>query len=210
MSTGKTTRYPVQMAYHHGNLRAEALRRVDAVVRRHGPEAVSLRSLGAEAGVSHAAFRHHFGSRAGLLSAFAAEGYALLTDRLLASAEAGFLDMGVAYVGMAVQHPGHYQVMFSPDLLDEHDEDLAHARRRCLEVLQDGVRQVTDQDRSDMAAAILAGWAMMHGLASLHHSGVLYQGELVELIGDAEPQALARRLGAMLYGSPTARNQAVG
>lgn len=196
------------MPYHHGNLPTEALRRVDTIVREHGPEAVSLRALGAQAGVSHAAFRHHFGSRAGLLSAFAAQGYELLTERLMASAGAGFLEMGVAYVEMAVQHPGHYHVMFSPDLLDEHDEHLVQARRRCLGVLQAGVAQVTHEDRTDMAAAILAGWSLMHGLAALHESGVLYQAELVELIGEPEPADLARRLGSMLYGSPASHDQA--
>ena len=50
--------------------------------RRAGPGGVSLRDLARRAGVSHAAPAHHFGDKAGVLTAVAAEGYHLLADAL--------------------------------------------------------------------------------------------------------------------------------
>jgi AcrR family transcriptional regulator len=44
--------------------------------------------LARSAGVSHAAPAHHFGDKAGLLTAIAGEGYELLTDALQRAREA--------------------------------------------------------------------------------------------------------------------------
>src|SRR5690242_1296740 len=106
--------------YHHGDLRRAVLDRVVDVIIDEGTAEVSLRSLAADLGVSHTAPRHHFGSRQGIFTALAAEGYRLLAAELARAGESGggLLDLGVAYVGFAVAHPAHFEVMFSPKLLD--------------------------------------------------------------------------------------------
>ncbi len=68
--------------YHHGDLRQAVLDAAVAAITEAGPAAVSLRELARRAGVSHAAPAHHFGDKAGLLTALAAEGYDLLADAL--------------------------------------------------------------------------------------------------------------------------------
>lgn len=191
------------MSYHHGDLRAGTLALVDRIVRRHGPEAVTLRALGAELGVSHGSFRHHFGTRAGVLSAFAAQGYGWLAERLEAAGAGGYLETGVAYVRFATDHPAHFQVMFATDLLDPNDPALITERTRCLTTLVRSAQEVSDHARPDMAAAVLAGWSLMHGLATLHDTGVLDQTHLADLVGESDVLELARRVGAMLFGSPS-------
>ena len=64
--------------YHHGVLRATLMREALRVIERDGVEGVSLRALAREAGVSHSAPNHHFGSRTGLLTAIATEGPVVL------------------------------------------------------------------------------------------------------------------------------------
>ena len=59
------------MAYHHGDLPAALLEAVESAVLEHGPGSVSLRDIARRAGVSHGAPAHHFGNKAGLLTAFA-------------------------------------------------------------------------------------------------------------------------------------------
>ena len=61
------------------------------------------------AGVTHAAATYHFGDRAGLLTAVAAEGYRLLAEALRGAQEirGSFLEVGVAYVRFAVTHRAH-------------------------------------------------------------------------------------------------------
>jgi hypothetical protein len=57
--------------------------------------------------------------------------------------------------------------------------------------------------RADMAAAVIAGWSLMHGIAVLAASGSFDAPHVRELTGTGNDLlALARRAGTMLYGSP--------
>ena len=65
-----------------------------------------MRELARRAGVSHTAPAHHFGDKTGLLTAIATEGNQLLGEALRNAREAGgFLEVGLAYVRFAVEHP---------------------------------------------------------------------------------------------------------
>src|SRR5579859_3307211 len=104
--------------YHHGDLRRALLDSADAILEREGPNALSLRAVAREAGVSPAAPYHHFKDKDELLSAIAHEGFARLKQALSAAAEAGddprrkMNDLGVAYVKFAQSHPALYRVMY--------------------------------------------------------------------------------------------------
>lgn len=74
--------------YHHGDLRRALLEAAAAEIAEVGPSAISLRSIARRAGVSHAAPAHHFGDRAGLLAAVAADGFRRLNEAMLAAADA--------------------------------------------------------------------------------------------------------------------------
>jgi AcrR family transcriptional regulator len=67
-------------AFHHGNLRQELLDRAEGVLRERGIDALSLRELARDAGVSHGAPRSHFPDRAALLDALAARGFERLAE----------------------------------------------------------------------------------------------------------------------------------
>src|SRR5258708_2170231 len=103
--------------YHHGDLHAAILSEAARLVAERGADRVSLRELARGAGVSHAAPAHHFVDRRGLFTALAAQGFALLTEALT-NARGHFADAALAYVRFALEHPGHYQVMFNKSLLD--------------------------------------------------------------------------------------------
>lgn len=189
-------------AYHHGNLRQAVLERAVAVIATDGPNGFSLRSLAADLGVSHTAPLHHFRSREGVLNAVAAEGFRLLSAKLTAlrEANAGFLEAGVAYVEFALDHPAHFQVMFTPTLLDENDPDLAAAREASFRELRAGVDQMSDQGRvEDAATAIVASWSLVHGIATLALTGNLDKAELRPLVAGGDILAIARKSAAMLY-----------
>ncbi|RBY90505.1 TetR family transcriptional regulator [Blastococcus sp. TBT05-19] len=179
------------------------MRSAAEVAARSGVAEVSIRALARSLGVSHAAHRHHFASRTGLLTAVAAEGHRLLAAELEAAAPAGFLEVGVAYVRFARDHPGHFAVMFTPDALDLADPELAAARARTFGVLQGGVDVLASTGRVDDArAAVVAAWSLVHGLAGLAASGNLAAAGLAP-DGDGDALLdLARRTAGMLYGSP--------
>src|SRR4051794_28470801 len=58
--------------YHHGNLQKAALQRGRELVTHYGPDALTLRGLARDLGVTAAALVYHFGSLAGLRSSVAA------------------------------------------------------------------------------------------------------------------------------------------
>jgi AcrR family transcriptional regulator len=186
------------------DLRVALLRATAEVVASSGVDEVSIRALARAAGVSHAAHRHHFASRTGLLTALATEGHHLLADALEQATATDFLAVGVAYVAFARDHPGHFAVMFSPGLLDEDDPALTEARGRSFAVLTSGVDALAPEGRlEDARAAVVAGWSLVHGLAALALTGNLTGAGLADSVDGEALTELAARAAGMLYGSPS-------
>lgn len=157
-------------------------------------------------GVSHTAPRHHFGDLRGVLTAIAAEGFALLAERLTATTESGgtFLDVGVAYVEFALAHRAHFAVMFTPRLLDGEDTDLVAAKQEAFGTLSSGVDAMASAGQvEDAAAAVIAGWGIVHGIATLALTGNLDEARLRQLVADGDVVEITRRAAGMLYGSPS-------
>ena len=118
----------------------------------------------------------------------------MLAAALESAAETSFLEVGVAYVRFARDHPGHFVVMFTPEELDEDDAELAAARSRTFAVLQNGVSALAAGGRADDArAAVVAAWSLVHGFASLWLHGSLP----VEL--NQDPEEAARLVAGVLF-----------
>lgn len=153
--------------YHHGDLRAAILAEAARLVADRGADGVSLRELARAAGVSHAAPAHHFTDRRGLFTALATQGFRLLAEALT-GARGHFADAALAYVRFALEHPGHYRVMFDKSLLDADDAELATAEAAAGAELSRGVATLRDPHaRADPAAAQLAAWSLVHGFSTL-------------------------------------------
>jgi AcrR family transcriptional regulator len=184
--------------YHHGNLRADLLAAAAEEIRVAGPAALSLRELARRAGVSHAAPAHHFGDKRGLFTALAAEGFRLLYQRTTPELEhpaTALARTGQRYVEFALDHPGHFEVMFNSALLDQADEELNRERAIGFAVLYEAVRLATNvKDEAEMVTQALAAWAVVHGVATLWLTGnVPYppDSKLVErLFADLGPALL--------------------
>ncbi|MFE7277796.1 TetR/AcrR family transcriptional regulator [Streptomyces sp. NPDC057623] len=179
--------------YHHGDLRRAVLAAALDAIAADGPSALSLRDLARRAGVSHAAPAHHFKDRTGLLTAIAAEGFGLLADTLH---EAGDLkDAGVRYVRFAREHPAHFQVMFTPELLRSEDLELTTARTLAGDALRGAVSAVQPESLGiDARLAGVAAWSLAHGFATL-----LLGHNLDGPVGDRDPEEVFRTLAAMLF-----------
>ena len=153
--------------YHHGDLRAVILTEAARLVAERGADGVSLRELARSAGVSHAAPAHHFTDRRGLFTALATQGFRLLAEAL-PDARGHFADAALAYVRFAIEHPGHYQVMFNKSLLDVADTELAAAEAAAGAELSRGVATLRDPNAAaDPAGAQLAAWSLVHGFSTL-------------------------------------------
>ncbi len=149
------------------------------IIGTEGPDAVSMREVARRAGVSHQAPYHHFGDRAGIFAAIAAEGFGVLADEIrqaLEPADRPARRCFAAYVRLARQHPGHFRVMFRSDLagIATHEATGAAAEATFTEVLNMVARTVgrtLDEAQTYTWATLM--WSTAHGLATLLVDGPL-------------------------------------
>jgi AcrR family transcriptional regulator len=183
-----------RLTYHHGDLRAAILTEAARLVAERGADRVSLRELARESGVSHAAPAHHFTDRRGLFTALAAQGFELLAAAL-AEARPRFLAAALAYVRFAIEHPGHYRVMFDKSLLDPSNRELGAAEAGAGAKLSRGVASLPDQHaQADLAGAQLAAWSLVHGFS------MLWLNDAVNpRIKASDPMATVERIATMLF-----------
>jgi AcrR family transcriptional regulator len=180
--------------YHHGDLRPALLRAAVETIGQTGPAAMSLREVARRAGVSHAAAAYHFGDKAGLLTAVAAQGYRMLTKELrdARDSDRGFLEVGVAYVRFAVTHRAHFEVMYRPELYRPDDPAVRDARAGAAVLLYGTASPDTGQ-----LAAGAAAWSLVHGLATLW-----LNGNLPAQLGD-DPEQITRLVAPYLSTPPS-------
>ncbi len=164
------------------------------LVAQRGADGVSLRHLAREAGVSHAAPAHHFTDRRGLFTALAAQGFRLLAEALKA-VRPNFIDAALAYVRFAIEHPGHYAVMFDRSLVDASDPGLAAAAAAAAGELSQGVATLADPHATaDPAGAELAAWSLVHGFALLW-----LNNSVPGPIAAVDPMVTVERIARMLF-----------
>jgi AcrR family transcriptional regulator len=166
------------------DLRQALLDGVRDAVREHGASALSLRDVARRAGVSHAAPAHYFGSKSGLLTAFAVEGFSRMATTVLEEIAATapndgpstLAAIGRGYVRFAIGSPSHFEVMFRVDALDAASPELARVTDATYALLSDTIMRCDREgalDRRDPALVAISAWSLVHGLASLWISGWL-------------------------------------
>jgi AcrR family transcriptional regulator len=182
--------------YHHGDLPRALLEAALQAIVEVGPAAVSLRDLARRTGVSHAAPAHHFGDKAGLLTAVATDGFRRLAATLGEAYQAtgSFLEVGVAYVRFAITHRAHFEVMFRPELYHPDDPELVRAREQATALLYPPAAEAanTPDSGGDIRAGV-AAWSLVHGLATLwlNHN-------LPPQLGD-DPEQITRDVAHYLF-----------
>ncbi len=166
------------------DLRRRILDASVALVAERGVRAMSFREVARRAGVSHQAPYHHFGSDQGILHEVAREGFSALSEAMRAAAQSAGADplealtrAGVAYVGFAREHLGHFRVMFQRSLVDVHDQaaPLAEAEQThgVLVALCDEVKRGGFAKGLSSEALTTMTWSLVHGLATLLVEGTL-------------------------------------
>jgi AcrR family transcriptional regulator len=190
---------PRDRPYHHGDLRRALLDAAVRLIAEHGTGEISLRELARRVGVSHAASSHHFGDKAGLLTAVATEGNHLLAAALheVYADTGSFLEVGAAYVRFAIERRPYFTVMYRPELHHTDDPELTAAKQASREMLYGPVRQRMGPDRDATALeAGIAAWSMAHGLAMLW-----LDGNLPPQLGE-DPVEIARLVLTHVFTSP--------
>lgn len=149
------------------------------IISTEGPEAVSMREVARRAGVSHQAPYHHFTDRSGIFAAIAAEGF----DTLAAAFRPVLADdthparrCFEAYVRVAMEHPGHFRVMFRADLngIADHpatESAAESAFNELLKMVDRTIGRPAAAEESFTWATLM--WSAAHGFATLLIDGPL-------------------------------------
>jgi AcrR family transcriptional regulator len=163
--------------YHHGDLRAALIRAADEIIAEAGIEGFSLRAAAQRAGVSQSAPAHHFGSTKGLLTEVAVLAFERLGEYLERAghsedAAADLRALGLASVQFALDHPGHFRLMFRHDLINRDDPRYSASGSKSRLRLGRAVaayrgKPEMDMDRFDDAADLFGTLSTMHGLAHM-------------------------------------------
>jgi AcrR family transcriptional regulator len=180
--------------YHHGDLPRALLEAAVEAIGEVGPAAISLRDLARRARVSHAAPAHHFGDKAGLLTAVATDGFRRLAASLGETyrTTGSFLEVGVAYFRFAVTHRAHFEVMFRPELYRTDDPALVQARDAARSFLYPAAADLAGGGGDGLGAAV-AAWSLVHGLATLW-----LNRNLPPQLGD-DPEQIVREVARHLF-----------
>jgi AcrR family transcriptional regulator len=171
--------------YHHGDLRRVLIETALQMVNEEQDWTFSLREVARRAGVSHRAPYNHFPEKLDLLAAVAAVGFERLRDGML-HAMAGIDESETllaaicrTYIGLGLENPALYRLMFGPALSDFGSADRptvarlpgAEARGVLECVILHGARSgtftVSPENAEDVAMAALAVWSATHGLTML-------------------------------------------
>ncbi len=151
-----------------------------ALIAKNGPSGLSLRTIAKELDCSTMVVYTAFGSKSGLLSAVAKDGFESLKIKMesaiaKASGLAALEALALAYRKFSLAHPSHYRVMFGRvDAEYVPDESAMKAGEDAFALVVETVKRAgaKGEIRADdprLVAEIL--WSLVHGLVSLEMDG---------------------------------------
>jgi AcrR family transcriptional regulator len=166
---------PRKHAYHHGDLRTALIRAALQLIGEHGVKGLALSDAARLSGVSVAAPYRHFKDKEALLAEIAAEGFALFRDSLARAMEdhprdkiKRLVEMGVAYVDFAINHPSHFKVMWESAIAKDEYPEVRQVADAAYRLLQQAVFDlVPGSFPARRQALVVAAWSVVHGYASL-------------------------------------------
>lgn len=162
--------------YHHGHLDDALVELALEVVLRDGPDAVSMRELAKQVGVSPAAPYRHFPDKSALLAAVAERGFEELEGRFEQVSRGGgqeIEDLGQAYIRFAQDRPALFRLMFGRRQFEWTGKERVPADRT-FDRLMGAVRARLGADSTEPAVreGAYAAWCLIHGAAMLTIDGI--------------------------------------
>lgn len=166
--------------YHHGDLRSALIEEGLAQLDVKAPDAVSLREIARNVGVSATAVYRHFPDKAALLDALCGVGGERLADAFheamseATDQRAAFRAMGRAYVKFALRNPSIFRLMMTQARKSDGERNaLADATAKPFGMLSETLNTLmpADASKTDRKIRRLQAWSMVHGLAMLMLDG---------------------------------------
>ena len=165
---------PTKHAYHHGDLRDALVRAAEKIIRNDGLDALTLRAVAREAGVSHAAPAHHFKDLSGLLTELAIVGFRRLRSYMERATNEPLYKpwfSARAYVLFALENSELFLLMFRGPILDPKNATLQQERIETFSRLSQATDIKLDNLTLEQLGLLTAGWSIAHGFAMLYIDG---------------------------------------
>lgn len=168
--------------YHHGNLPQALVKAALAILDEGGTAGLSVRAAARRAGVSSGAPFRHFASREALMAAVAEEALRRLgaeIEKAIAAADtdplARYEAIGAAYLAWAFGNPTHFEVVSTRGLFDlDEAQGLREENGKLIAATEEALRDAADAgriERGDIPAILIAGRALVYGLARMSLDG---------------------------------------
>ena len=187
-------------SYHHGDLESALVDAAIALVRKYGPDQLSLRAVSADVGVSPSASYHYFKDKDALVSAVGTvlfERLGQMQEKAIAKVKGvgpeaaikKFEAMGSAYFEWALAEPNLYRLIFGgfcEHVMDDHQSKAWQLLQQGLdELLRHGV--ISKEARFGGEVVV---WSSVHGASSLIIEGLMPKDSFPLVI-----QSVQRALG---------------
>jgi len=190
--------------YHHGDLRSVLLDETARILREEAEEALSLRHLAAEVGVSRTAPYHHFRDKQSLLCALAEEGFSRFNATMKSAMKKTrgrggrdvMRDYVRAYVRFAVRNREYYDLMYgsgvwrSQQLTDSLTMSARGTLRSNIERIQDWQARGLVTEHVDAVRFAQMAWGTCHGISRLLIDGIYRDSASVKSLCDTAADML--------------------
>ena len=180
--------------YHHGDLKEALITSARKILTEQGADALSLRAIASDVGVSHMAPYAHFKNKKALFQSIAAGGFKELSEKMLldsqdlSKAQDLILAYGATYVEFALENPQLYRLMLGQventgrrkqNTSNQTDIDISlmspvvsseleASSTQPFLLLHDAFAKANKQDNEmQVKAQAVGAWAMVHGMAAL-------------------------------------------
>lgn len=141
--------------YHHGDLKTAILERSAQIISQQGIEALSLRAVARDLGVSHGAPNRHFKNKAQLLAALAANIWQTMLEDILQNVASGnhqdpqaYLNaLGRCYLQWALDNKAAFLAINHPDLSRYNDDAVKASKEAFHDTVVEAVKGAQDAGR---------------------------------------------------------------
>jgi AcrR family transcriptional regulator len=174
------------------------------ILEKRGPEAVSMRRIASEVGITPMAIYHYFANREELLHSIVTKEFGKLLGLIQrapvsSSMEKHFVHIMDAYMDYAFARPHIFDYIFSKPRPDARrfPEDFRERRSPTLNPLADEVAKWMEKGKlrqDDVWEVAFQLWAHAHGYVTLYRAG------RISLSPDEFKQLVNRSLRRMLHG----------
>ncbi len=200
--------YSEKRSYHHGNLKQSLLDETARILREEGEDALSLRRLAANLGVSRTAPYNHFKNKDSLLCAVAEDGFARFDSAMKAArdksrrrgGEAMTHALVKAYIDFAHNNQEYYNLMYgskpwrSGNLSSSLTTAARGTLRRDIERLKRGQEHGLIAKDVDTVQYARMYWGTLHGISRLLLDGVYTDSTSVKKLCESAADMLWQQL----------------